>query len=145
MLGRIIDVCGIRGTLDGSPAGAELPRRSVLHTEVRADHNLAVITVEIPGADLVAEVGKVRSVLFGRGLDALYVDLPLDRPETEEAGEDLEDLGVSFAGLFPNTRVLGDVLRMQILNDVTISIDDISTASDHGRDLLAYVVADLDS
>jgi len=102
-----------------------------------------VLTVETPGADLADVVTRERATLFDAGVDALYVDLPLEQPESEAAGELLEELGVSFSGVFPNTRVRGDVLRMQSLNGVTIAIDDIATASDHGRDLLAYVVADL--
>jgi hypothetical protein len=145
VIAQIIDVCGLRGVLAEATADIELPARSATHTERRVDHNLAVLTVETPGADLVSVVERERAALFDAGFDALYVDLPLEQPESEAAGELLEDMGVSFAGVFPNTRVGGDVLRMQSLNGVAIAIDDIATASDHGRDLLAYVVADLDA
>jgi serine/threonine-protein kinase RsbW len=55
----------------------------------------------------------------------------------------LERLGVSYAGVFPNSRTDGDVLRMQSLHRVRVKADDVAVASDHGRELLEYVLADL--
>jgi serine/threonine-protein kinase RsbW len=37
----------------------------------------------------------------------------------------------------------GDVLRLQYLNNVDISRDDIKTASDFGQKLLDYIFADM--
>ena len=56
--------------------------------------------------------------------------------------DELERLGVSYAGVFPNRRTDGDVLRMQSLHRVRVKADDVSVASDHGRALLDYVLAD---
>lgn len=142
---QIVDVCGLRGVVTEAPDGTEIPETSEVHTVVHEHHNLAILTIEVPGRDIAALVEAERQTLFDRGLDAFYVDLPLERPETEAVGEQLEELGVTFAGVFPNVRVAGDALRLQSLNDVKISIDDISTASDHGRELLTYVVDDLAS
>ena len=75
-----------------------------------------------------------------RGLDAIYVDLPLEQPATALVADDLERLGVSYAGVFPNHRTDGDVLRMQSLHRVRVKADDIAVASDHGRELLDYVL-----
>ena len=44
---------------------------------------------------------------------------------------------------FPNSRADGDVIRFQSLHRVRVSAEDLAVASDHGRELLAYVVADL--
>ena len=52
----------------------------------------------------------------------------------------LERLGVSYAGVFPNHRTDGDVLRMQSLHRVRVKADDVAVASDHGRELLDYVL-----
>jgi hypothetical protein len=54
----------------------------------------------------------------------------------------LERLGVSYAGVFPNQRADGDVLRFQSLHRARISADDVAVASDHGRELLDYVLGD---
>ena len=144
VIARTLDVCRLRGRLAEPPSGCELAERSELHVRVDRDHNLALITVEVPGADLEAEIAAERHHLFHREcLDAVYVDLPLQVPATALVSGDLERLGVSYAGVFPNHRVDGDVLRMQSLHSVRVSADDVAVASDHGRELLDYVLADL--
>jgi serine/threonine-protein kinase RsbW len=134
----------LRGVLADPPADAELPQRTELHVEVDRDHNLALLTVLVPGADLEQVVAAERHHLFHRAcLDAVYIDLPLERPATALVADDLERLGVSYSGIFPNHRTDGDVLRMQSLHRVRVKADDIAVASDHGRELLEYVLADL--
>jgi hypothetical protein len=144
IVGQTLALCELRGTLAAAPPDAELEARTELAVEVDADHNLALITVRVPGADLEAEIAAERRHLFHRrGLDAVYIDLPLDRPATALVADDLERLGVSYAGIFPNHRCDGDVLRMQSLHRVRVKADDICVASDHGRELLDYVLSDL--
>jgi hypothetical protein len=142
--GRTLELCELRGTLAEPPTGTEPAQRTVLHVEVDADHNLALITVRAPGEDLDAVVAAERHHLFHReGLDAVYLDLPLEDPATALLADHLERLGVSYAGIFPNSRADGDVLRMQSLHRARVSADDVAVASDHGRELLEYVLADL--
>lgn len=144
IVGQTVALCGLRGTLAVPPRGAALAPRSELHVAVDDDHNLALITVHVPGADLEAAVAAERHHLFHRrGLDAVYVDLPLEQPATALVADHLERLGVSYAGVFPNPRTDGDVLRMQSLHRVRVKADDIAVASDHGRELLDYVLDDL--
>jgi hypothetical protein len=144
IVGRTIELCELRGTLAEPPAGAEPAERTELHVEVDADHNLALITVVTPGAELEAAIAAERHHLFhGKNLDAVYVDMPLDDPATSLLADHLERLGVSYAGIFPNPRANGDVLRLQSLHRARIAPDDIAVASDHGRELLDYVLADL--
>ena len=126
------------------PATPSWPERTELHVEVDADHNLALITVHTPGADLEAAIAAERHHLFHRAcLDAIYLDLPLEKPATALVADHLERLGVSYAGVFPNSRTDGDVLRMQSLHRARVTADDVAVASDHGRELLDYVLADL--
>jgi hypothetical protein len=144
IVGQTLALCGLRGTLAVPAPGAALPARSQLHVAVERDHNLALITVGVPGADLAAAVGAERHHLFHRlGLDAVYVDLPLEQPATALVADDLERLGLSYSGVFPNPRTDGDVLRLQSLHRVRVKADDIAVASDHGRELLDYVLGDL--
>jgi hypothetical protein len=141
---RTIELCHLRGVMSEPPADAELPLRTELQVDIDPDHNLALITVELPGADLEQVVAAERHHLFHRHcLDAVYLDLPLRMPATALVSEHLERLGVSYAGVFPNNRTDGDVLRMQSLHRVRVKADDIAVASDHGRELLDYVLADL--
>ncbi len=144
IVGQTLAICELRGTLAVPPPDADLPARSKLHVAVDSDHNLALITVDVPGADLEAAIGGERHHLFHRlGLDVIYVDLPLENPATALVADDLERLGVSYAGVFPNSRTDGDVLRMQSLHRVRVKADDVVVASDHGRELLEYVLGDL--
>jgi serine/threonine-protein kinase RsbW len=144
VVARTIELCELRGTLAEPPADAALAERSRLHVEVDRDHNLALITVLEAGADLEQVIGAERHHLFhGADLDAVYVDLPLEQPATALLADHLERLGVSYAGVFPNPRTDGDVLRMQSLHRVRVKADDVAVASDHGRELLEYVLADL--
>lgn len=141
---RTLELCELRGRLADPPADAGLPARTELHVEIDAGHNLALITAEAPGADLEAAVAAERHHLFHRvGVDAVYLDLPLGDPATALLADHLERLGVSYAGVFPNERAEGEVLRMQSLHRARIAADDIAVASDHGRELLDYVLADL--
>jgi hypothetical protein len=143
IIGRTLRLCELRGRLAEVPAEATLPARSELEVEVDRDHNLALLTVGVPGADLETVIAGERRHLFHRvGLDAVYVDLPLRTPATALIADHLERLGVSYAGVFPNPRTDGDVLRMQSLHRVRVKADDVAVASDHGRELLSYVLAD---
>jgi len=144
IVAQTIELCRLRGRVAEPPADCELPPRSELHVEVDRDHNLALITVLRPGADLEQAVSGERHHLFHReNLDAVYLDLPLERPATALVADHLERLGVAYAGVFPNHRTDGDVLRMQSLHRVRVKADDVAVASDHGRELLDYVLADL--
>jgi len=141
---QTIELCRLRGRVAEPPPDCELPPRSELHVEVDRDHNLALITVLEPGDDLEVTIEAERRHLFHReNLDAVYLDLPLERPATALVADHLERLGVSYAGVFPNHRTDGDVLRMQSLHRVRVKADDVAVASDHGRELLDYVLSDL--
>jgi GNAT superfamily N-acetyltransferase len=144
IVAQTIDLCQLRGELADPAPDCELAERTQLHVEVDEDHNLALLTVHVPGADLERVIAAERHHLFHRHcLDAVYVDLPLDQPATALVADHLESLGVSYAGVFPNRRTDGDVLRMQSLHRVRVKADDVAVASDHGRELLEYVLADL--
>jgi GNAT superfamily N-acetyltransferase len=144
IVAQTIELCQLRGELAEPPQGCELAERTELHCEVDEDHNLALLTVHVPGADLEQAIAAERHHLFHRRcLDAVYVDLPLEKPATALVADHLERLGVSYAGIFPNHRTDGDVLRMQSLHRVRVKADDVSVASDHGQELLNYVLSDL--
>jgi hypothetical protein len=143
VIGRTLELCKLRGDLADPPANARMAERTKLQVDIDADHNLALLTVHDPGADLETAVAGERHHLFhNKGLDAIYLDLPLEKPATALLAGHLERLGVSYAGIFPNNRTDGDVLRMQSLHRARVAADDISVASDHGRELLDYVLAD---
>jgi hypothetical protein len=143
IVGQTLSLCELRGTLAQPPPDFALAERTEMHVEVDTDHNLALLTITVPGTDLEDVIHAERHRLFRKvGLDAIYIDLPLDTPATALVADHLERLGVSYSGIFPNPRADGDVLRMQSLHRVRVKADDVAVASDHGRELLDYVLAD---
>jgi hypothetical protein len=144
VIGRTLELCALRGALADPPANWTLAERTELHVDVDRNHDLAVVTVTVPGADLAEVVRARRHRLFHHDrLAAVYLDLPLAAPGTALVADHLEALGVSYSGIFPNHRADGDVLRMQSLHGIRVTADDVVVASDHGRELLDYVLADL--
>jgi hypothetical protein len=140
-----IEICDFRARLADAPGGTDLSSLSVLHVEVRPGDNIAVLTVGRAGRDLTARVEEERTRLFAEGVDALYVDLPLDRPESAQVSDTLEQLRLSYSGIFPNNEAAGDVLRLQSLRQATALSHDIVVASRHGAALLEYVLADMEA
>lgn len=139
----ILAECGLRGRLAEPGRHVRLADRTHMHTEPLVGLNTVHLHVAHAGADFGFAVSAIRSRLFGQGIDAVYVDLPLDVPSTALVADHIAELGLTFSGIFPNTRADGDVLRLQSLNDVTVSADDIAVVSAHGRALLDYVLGDL--
>lgn len=145
IVASILETSGLHGEIVSASSETQIADESVLTVEEKDDHNSAVIHVEIPGNDLARVVSLIRiEQLDVKGRDAVYLDLPLQVPQTQLVLEQQEnDLQFSFAGIFPNRDRNGDVLRLQSFGDVDLHIVDIVTASDHGQELLAYVLSDL--
>ena len=142
---QTIEICGSRSYLAEVSAPTDLPPTSLLHIESDPGDNVAVLTVSQAGADLTSRVDHERALMFAQGVDALYVDLPLDQPESAHVGDTLEELNLSYSGVFPNNRAVGDVLRLQCLRNATAWSHDVAVASPHGAALLEYVIADMEA
>jgi hypothetical protein len=142
----LVDRCGFRGGLAEASRRITPPRHTKVHTTRDEHHNLSVLRVTEAGGDLGEAAATARDREFARGVDVVYVDVRLDQPATELVGDDLSAAGFGFAGVFPSALHAGEILRYQALRDgVAVSAADVSVASDHGRDLLEYVVSDLPS
>ena len=140
-----IEICGSRSQLAEVSARTDLSSMSQLHIESDPGDNIAVLTVSQAGEDLTSRVDDERSRMFAQGVDALYVDLPLDRPESAHVGDALEELNLTYSGVFPNNQAAGDVLRLQCLRSATAWSHDVAVASAHGAALLEYVIADMEA
>ncbi len=140
-----IDICGSRAHLAEAPDSVDLPAVSLLSMERDTGDNVAFLTVHQAGRDLTARVDAERSRVFDEGVEALYLDLPLDRPESAHVSDTLADLNLSYSGIFPNNQAAGDVLRLQCLRHATAWSHDVAVASPHGAALLEYVIADMEA
>ena len=143
----IVTTTGIRGRVVKASAlhGREISESTGMVISHKDDHNLAIITAHKPGRDLRKVVLQARGELVtNAGRDAVYLDLPLNDPATAiMLDAELSSLGFAFAGVFPNQHLDGDAIRLQSLHNLDIHAGDISTASEHGRKLLEYVMADV--
>jgi len=142
---KILEVSGLNAVIAQGPTNVTVPNETIFSIEEKADHNSAIIHVTEPGRDFTEAVERARITLMrNERRDAVYLDLPLDLPHTEIVlNNQGSDFAFSFAGVFPNQLRHGDVLRLQAFSGVDLHSADIVTASDHGRELLAYVLADL--
>ena len=145
MVQDTIDICGSRARLAEVPKSTDLAPTSQLQIENDPGDNVAVVIVSQAGRDLTSRVDAERSRMFAQGVDALYVDLPLDRPESAHVSDALEELKLSYSGVFPNNHAAGDVLRLQCLRDATTWCRDVAVASPHGAALLQYVISDMEA
>lgn len=142
---KILDASGLHAAIAETPTDVVLKNETLFRVEEKSDHNSAIIHVTEPGLDFSVAVERARVTLMtNEQRDAVYLDLPLDLPETEKVlNEQGDNLAFSFAGIFPNQLRHGDVLRLQAFNGVDLHSTDIVTSSDHGHELLGYVLADL--
>jgi GNAT superfamily N-acetyltransferase/anti-sigma regulatory factor (Ser/Thr protein kinase) len=92
---------------------AELPKTSKVELSVNFPLGLAVLVVERPGQDLKERIERKVKKLFSSGIETVYIDLPLDRPEIKKAVKVLRELGFVFSGLMPLFHHGRDYLRLQ--------------------------------
>ncbi|MBK6682439.1 MAG: hypothetical protein IPG53_21780 [Ignavibacteriales bacterium] len=77
-------------------------------------------------------------------IDTIYLELPLSEPATMYLVSQFRELGFFFGGLIPEFRD-GDILKMQYLNNIYIDTSKIMIASENGRSILDFIVADRES
>lgn len=114
--------------------------RTILDLQVRPEAGRAFLLVREYGADVLQLIHSHLKDLCLRQISCIYLDLPLQNPMTAVLCKALESFGFFFAGVIFEL-VDGDALRLQYLNNVAINPDEIATASDFGRELLAYALA----
>jgi len=108
---------------------------------VEADRALARLDVTRIGSELPDAMRMQLDRLERSGIATVYVDLPLSLPETPHACDELERLGLSFAGVYPAAEDAGWRLRLQLLDPhAKTERDEIEVASDFGAELRDYVL-----
>lgn len=71
-----------------------------------------------------------------------YLDIPLSAPTAPFSIRTAEQYGYSWAALLPNGGETGDVLRLQYLSQIAPEVSDAEFATDHGRQMLEFAVAE---
>lgn len=124
---------------DSGFKGKQKGRTSI---SLRHDHNQALIKIEKIGKSAVAEIGLQLKHLARERFDCIYVDIPLRQKGAGYSASALRRLGFFFGCIIPEYSE-GDVLRLQYLNNVDISREDIKTASEFGQRLLDRIFDDM--
>lgn len=112
-----------------------------LKVSIRTDHNQGIITVLEYGNNTLNEIRFHLNQLRLQRIDCIYVDLPLNQSGAGFKTLKLRELGFFFGYVIPEYSD-SDVLRLQYLNNVEISKDDIKTASEFGQHLLDKIFDD---
>jgi serine/threonine-protein kinase RsbW len=135
----IYDHNGIERRLVATDAVPALEGETDVAITPHPDHNEVSATVRRLGADVVPALEAVLAEQGAAGVAVVHVELSLSDPATAALPVDVHDeLGVFFGGVVPELRD-GDVLRLQWLNGVEATRDDIAVASEFGGELLDYV------
>jgi len=117
---------------------------TALELSFKPDLNSAVITIEKYGEDIVPILRLRIKELCMKKIDTIYLELPLSEPATMYLVSQFRELGFFFGGLIPEFRD-GDILKMQYLNNIYIDTSKIMIASENGRSILDFIVADRES
>ena len=112
-----------------------------IKVSVRQDHNQGIITVDKYGEGTLEQIHFHLKQLCLERIDCIYVDLPLNKKGTGYIASRLRELGFFFGYVIPEYSD-SDVLRLQYLNNVEISKEDIKTASEFGQYLLDTIMGD---
>lgn len=140
---KIYDITGIKRSIKTDQINPldSLTTQGKTRVSVRPDHNQAFMIVETCGRNSFEEIRFHLKQFTLHRYDCIYVDLPLSQGGTGTLGTNLRDIGFFFGGVIPELRE-GDILRLQYLNNVEISTEDIAVASDFGKTLLEVITQD---
>lgn len=115
--------------------------QSTLRLNLRHETGVAFVVVDAYGEDFLSVLQQqVRQLQINR-YELILVVLPLGEPATSYYGSGLQEMGLSFAGIYPEYED-GDVLVLQNLNNVDLKPDEIEVASDLGTYLRDVVLRD---
>lgn len=114
---------------------------TIITTSFKPDFNIASIIVERYGADIVQRIKTTVKEFCIKKVDTIYLELPLCDAHTMYFANDFRELGFFMGGVIPEFRD-GDVLKMQYLNNLYIDPAKIIVASERGRKVLAFILAD---
>jgi serine/threonine-protein kinase RsbW len=115
---------------------------TMVRSKIRPEWGHALMFVSEFGADFERVMKALLREIKNQKISSIYTDLPLGNPLTPLAYSVLEVLGFSFSCFIPEYED-GDVIRLQYLNNCVVDPDKISVAAEFGKELLAYIMADL--
>lgn len=116
-------------------------RPTRLRLNLRHETGVGFINVDNYGEDFLESLQEQVKQLRMNRFELILVVLPLSDPATSFFGSGLQEIGLSFSGIYPEY-ANGDVLVLQNLNNVEIRPEEINVASEMGEFLRDFVLAD---
>lgn len=144
ILKRIIEKIGLKRRYGKAAMAYPELGNTLVRSKIRPEWGHALMFVSEYGPDFERVMKAMLREIKNQKIDSIYTDLPLGNPHTPLAYASLESLGFSFSCFVPEYEE-GDVIRLQYLNNCVIDPEKIAVAAEFGRELLAYIVADLRS
>lgn len=126
----------------GDHTGHALPERSTISITTKPKWGLCVVRVQQPGSDLPEVLARIQAEHKAQQCPVTYVDLPLGDSGTPALTERLHSLGFFYGAILPE-RGGTDLLRLQCMERNTVNPDAIVLATDRGRQLLQFTMADM--
>lgn len=123
-------------------AASQLDAPTAIRVDLSHASKVASLTVLRYGRDFLEVLQQHLAEIRRNRYDLIMLFLPLGDPLTGYFGRGLQEVGLSFCGVYPEYEH-GDMLVLQSLNNVTIDPDEISVVSDLGAKLKELVVGDL--
>ena len=115
---------------------------SRLSVSIDRGSSVAMIDVETVGDDLAEQCDARLSELEEMRIDVVCLDLPLADAGCAGLDDHMGSLGFFFSALLPESGRHGDTLRLQLLDHLTVSAEQIRLASEWGETLLSRCSAD---
>lgn len=139
---QIYEACGLKRSLPKSPplAMGDLAEHSSLNVSVLEGASFARVRAAAYGRDFLRELHHLVSDLNRHHVDVIRLEMPLEDPLTAYFGRAVEELGLSFAAIFPEM-LPGDLLCVQSLDRIEIDPSAIHVASEHGERIISAVLA----
>ncbi|MEZ5186942.1 MAG: hypothetical protein R2720_14460 [Candidatus Nanopelagicales bacterium] len=129
----------VHSEFERRPQGTAGPSRFRLN--LRHETGVAFVFAESYGEDFLESLQRQVEQLRVNRFELILVVLPLGDPLTSYFGSGLQEIGLSFSGIYPEYDQ-GDVLVLQNLNNVDVKADEIQVASEMGEYLRDFVLAD---
>jgi len=112
-----------------------------IRTEIDAEDQVANITIDHIGRDLIASVNAELIKVESLNIASAYLDLPITQEAAANAYMQLEELGFFWGSWIPNYSTQGDILRLQKIYQ-TVNVNEIICAREQGEEVKKFVVSE---
>ncbi|CAM3747350.1 GNAT family N-acetyltransferase [Polynucleobacter arcticus] len=115
--------------------------KTKLRTEIDSKDQVANISVDYIGADLIASVKTELQKLESLNIASVYLDLPITQNAAAHAYIELEGLGFFWGSWIPHFSTKGDILRLQKIYQ-TVNVNEIICAREQGEEVKKFVISE---